>query len=149
VNRDGDSRALPYSVEPTGRSAGIFKLGPGRFHVWRPGALGSLLDAAAAILVSRDLADALAAETRAGWRSTEATIFDPQTGDLPGYVELLVDAELGLDALPADVSGKQVWRYGLNTLFVSPDLVSLLGPRFSDLRFSAGFSGFAGGSVRV
>ena len=147
---DGDANAFPYSVhyrplQPSGDSPpGIAKLEDGRFHVWRSGALGILLPTASAILVSRDFASALAAETNVGWHVREVTIRDPPNSEIRGYVELVVDEELEPHSLPSDVSGKRVWRFGLNYLFVSPELAKVLGARFPDLSFARGFSGFAG-----
>jgi len=152
VPRGFESRAntKPYSVQyrasqtSAGRPPGIAKLEEGRFHVWRCGALGTFLPTASAILVSREFASALAAETKAGWRLREVTIRDPPNSEIAGYVELVVEQAIEPHALPPDVSGKQVWRYGLNHLFVSRELATVLSPRFPDLFWSLGFSWFAG-----
>jgi hypothetical protein len=141
---EDQANAQPYSVHyrPSQASAerppGVAKLEEGRFHVWRSGALGTFLPTASAILVSRGFASALDAETKAGWRIREITILDPPNGEIAGYVELVVDDEIGPHTLPRDVSGKRVWRYRLNSLFVSPELANVLSPLFPDLGFSLG-----------
>ena len=106
--------------------------------------MGSILPTASAIVVSRDVGDFLAAEANRGWHAETVTVFDPPATEIHDYVELLVDNEIRPGALPADVSGKRLWRFGSNHLFVSPDLMDSIRARFSDLTFSLGFSGFAG-----
>ena len=141
---DGDAPALPYSVESGGRPASIARLEIGRFHLYRTGDLTHLLPTPSAILVSRDLAALLTSQTPAGCRVREVTILDPPNGEVAGYVELLIDAELERASPPPDVSGKQVWHYGPNHLFVSPELAEIISARFPDLVLSRGFSRFAG-----
>jgi hypothetical protein len=139
-----DTRTVPYCVESqVEHPPGIAKLAAGRFHVWRSGDLTSVLSTASAILVSRALADVLASHAEVGWQRREITIVDPPDGEVSGYVELIVDQEIAPDALPSDVSGKRVWRYGADNLFVSPELAGILAARFPDLTFSAGISVFA------
>ena len=140
----GDARAFPYAVGAGSQSASIAKLDVGRFHLYRSGDLTNLLPTPSAILASRDLADLLASEAPEGFRVREVTILDPPHGEVAGYVELLIDREIEPDSLPQDVSGKRVWRYGPNYLFVSPELAEIVGARFPDLTFSMGFSRFAG-----
>jgi hypothetical protein len=140
----GDANAFPYSVEAAGDRPGIAQMAEGRFHVWRSGALGNLLPTASAILISRDLAGFLSAETIGGWVVREITIVDPPDGEIRGYVQLVIANELTPDSLPLDVSGNQLWRFGTNHFFVSPDLGRTLATRFDDLLFSLGFSRFAG-----
>jgi hypothetical protein len=139
-----DERALPCSVEAGGRPASIAKLDIGRFHLYRSGDLTHLLPTPSAILVSHDVAALITSQVQGGCRVREITILDPPNGEVTGYVELLIDAELGPASLPQDVSGKQVWRYGPNHLFVSPDLAEMVSAGFPDLRLSQGFSRFAG-----
>jgi hypothetical protein len=141
---EGDVRSFPYHVSDGGRGPGLAKVSPRRFHVWRDGVLGSLLPTESAILVSRDMGDFLAAEANRAWRTETVTVFDPPATEIHDYVELLVDDEIRPGALPSDVSGKRLWRYGPNHLFVSPDLMDSIRARFPDLTFSLGFSGFAG-----
>jgi hypothetical protein len=140
---EGDERAVPYFVDAGGNPASIAKLDIGRFHLYRSGDLTHLLPTPSAILVSRDVAALLTSQVPAGCRVHEVTILDPPNGEVAGYVELLIDAELEPASLPQDVSGRQVWRYGPNHLFVSPDLAEIISARFPDFTLSMGFLRFA------
>ena len=126
------------------RCPGIAKVSPGRFHIWRDGVLGSMLPTASAILVSRDLGAFLSAEANGRWHTEAVIVFDPPAHEIDGYVELVVEDEIRPGSLPSDVSGKRLWRYGSNHLFVSPDLMDSIQAPFPDLTFSIGFSGLAG-----
>jgi hypothetical protein len=138
------SQTVPYLVGCRGQHPGIAKLECDRFHLYRSGDVGNLLSTPSAILVSRDLGRALLSQVETGCRVREIVILDPPNGELAGFVELTVDAELDPDALPVNVSRRRVWQYGSSYLFVSPDLVPILSALFSDLTFSMGFALFAG-----
>jgi hypothetical protein len=140
----GNARSFPYFMSDEGRGPRLAKVSPGRFHIWQSGALGSILPTASAILVSSALATFLREEAQAGWRSEPVVVFDPPATEIQDYVELTIDSEIGPESLPSDVSGKRLWRYGPNHLFVSPALMDAIRERFPDLTFSMGLGTFAG-----
>jgi hypothetical protein len=107
---DGDVDTVPYSVGPAYGSPRLARLEEGRFHIWESGVLGHLLDTASAILISRELASVLATEVKDGWRFREVTILDLPDREIPGYVELLVDAEMTPSSL--SFSGGFSWFAG-------------------------------------
>src|SRR5688572_5345582 len=142
----GDCRSFPYFAHDGGASAGIARVRPGYFHIFRPGGLGTVLHTASAILVSQELANLFTSIVPSGWNRQEAVIRDPASGSemRDRYVEIVIDNEIAPESLPEDVSGMKVWRYGQGSLFVSPALMDAMRGGLPGLSFSMGFSGFAG-----
>jgi hypothetical protein len=147
-NFKGDPRCYPYYAYFGGDSARVAMLRPGYFHIYRPGVLGSIVPAPTAVLVSRELAEMFESVVSGGWQRRAATLWDPasSTENHEQHVELVVDAEIGPDSLPKDVSGMKLWRSGGRYLFVSPDLMELVKGSFKDVSFSMGFWTFLGGA---
>ena len=143
----GDPRRYPYYAYLGGDSARVAMLKPRYFHIYRPGPLGTIIPAPTAILVSRQLAEVFAATLKDGWQRREAILWDPAsaTENRETHVELVIDTEIGPEAMPDDVSGMRLWRYGERYLFVSPELMDLIQGSFKDVSFSMGFWTFVAG----
>jgi hypothetical protein len=142
----GDRRGFPYFAYDPVSSAGVSRVRPGYFHIFRPGELGTIVHTAVSIVVNQELANLFTKVVPSGWSRQEAVIRDPAswTEIRDRYVEIVVDTEVTPQALPQDVSGMKVWRYGQGALFVSPELMDAIKAGFPEVSFSIGFSGFAG-----
>ena len=125
----------------------LFRLKDGSFQVIRPGPFPSLIDGPDHLLVDRSLTAFLSELRLPDAKLRRVTILRRSTGqEWCDYSELTCINELTPENIDlCDVSGIRLWHFGRTALFVSPDLMTqLVAAHFDDLRFSPGFSEFAG-----
>jgi hypothetical protein len=124
----------------------LHQLRDGRFQIVRSGKLSAILTGYHYVLVTEDVLTILRGE-HAALVPGSAVVFDPATKqDIADYSQLQVMERLTPETLDAVDPAAQIWLHAQRDLFVSPNVYQKLADRFPDLRFSEGFSGFAGQS---
>lgn len=136
----------PYLVETDVGAVVLYKSNDGRFQIVKQGKLFSYLKGCEYILVDSELACYLESLNIPQIEFRDATIWDRESNqENRTFKELIVKNTIRSESFEdIELDGLQMYLYGRQNLFVSPELKEILGKsKFDCLFFSEGWSWFA------
>lgn len=135
----------PYSVESKIRAVDLYQLNDGRFQMIRQGNLSPFMQGVDYILVETKLAKFLETLDISHIEFVDAVVWDRGIDkEYKNYKQLIVRQYFTEENIAhLDLRRLQMYLFGLNYLFVSPELKELLeNSEFDYLKFSEGFRNF-------
>ena len=144
----GFAMLLPYQVSCAKSHPRLYRLSDGRFQVVEPGCLAPLMIGHQYVLVETEFAEYIETLDLPGVNVRSAVVYEPRfEQEFLDYKELNIESQFSFDAVhDIDWSGERLRLLDGEHLFATPLLKHrLCASSFTFLRFTEGFSEFAGG----